>query len=104
VEIPAGADRESHVDVPLPGGLLLVWDTWETIRSFDPEWQPPSDGSRMSLAFRCDTPEQVDKLHAELVAAGYRSHLEPWDAVWGQRYAAVYDPDGNTADLFCPKG
>ncbi|MFL6076236.1 MAG: VOC family protein [Mycobacteriales bacterium] len=104
LDIPAEADREPHVDVTLPGGLLLVWDTWAEIRRFDPERQPPGGGSRMSLAFRCDTPEQVDAVHAELVAAGYRSRLEPWDAFWGQRYAVVYDPDGNTADLFCPKG
>jgi catechol 2,3-dioxygenase-like lactoylglutathione lyase family enzyme len=103
VEIPEGADREPHVGVKLPGGMTLAWDTWATIRSFDADWQPPTGGSRMSLAFRCDTPEQVDTLHAELVAAGYRSHLEPWDAFWGQRYAAVYDPDGNSTDLYCPK-
>jgi uncharacterized glyoxalase superfamily protein PhnB len=27
---------------------------------------------------------------------------EPWDAFWGQRYAAVGDPDGNLIDLFAP--
>ena len=25
---------------------------------------------------------------------------EPWDAVWGQRYAVVHDPDGNPVDLY----
>jgi hypothetical protein len=34
------------------------------------------------------------------VAAGYDGHKEPWDAFWGQRYAIVHDPDGNTVDLF----
>ena len=38
----------------------------------------------------------------ELVAAGYHGHLEPWDAFWGQRYATVLDPDGNSVDLFAP--
>ena len=28
------------------------------------------------------------------------SHLEPMDAFWGQRYATVLDPDGNSVDLF----
>ena len=27
-------------------------------------------------------------------------HHEPWDAFWGQRYATVLDPDGNSVDLF----
>ena len=41
-------------------------------------------------------------MFAELVAAGYDGHLEPWDAFWGQRYASVRDPDGNGVDLFAP--
>ena len=45
-------------------------------------------------------PATVDATHDELVAAGSRSHLAPWDAFWGQRYATVLDPDGNAVDLF----
>ncbi len=37
---------------------------------------------------------------AELVGAGVRRHLEPWDAFWGMRYAVVRDPDGTPVDLF----
>jgi uncharacterized glyoxalase superfamily protein PhnB len=44
----------------------------------------------------------VDAKYAELVAAGYTGHKEPWDAFWGQRYAQVRDPDGHTVDLFAP--
>ena len=40
--IPAEADTEPHVDVPLAGGIRLLIDTVETIRSFDPGWQPPT--------------------------------------------------------------
>ena len=40
--------------------------------------------------------------YQRLVAAGYRSRLEPFDAWWGQRYASVYDPDGNGADIAAP--
>ncbi len=29
---------------------------------------------------------------------------EPWDAFWGQRYAVIADPDGNTVDLFAALG
>jgi uncharacterized glyoxalase superfamily protein PhnB len=98
--IPADAAAEPHVEVALPGGVRLVWDTVETIRSFDPEWSAPSGSPRVALAFRCDSPADVDRLHAELVQAGYESHKEPWDAFWGQRYAMVHDPDGNGVDLF----
>jgi catechol 2,3-dioxygenase-like lactoylglutathione lyase family enzyme len=102
LEIPAGADGEQHVEVGLPGGLKLAFDTVETIRSFDPSWAPATGSPRMGLAFACDSPAEVDKLYGELVAAGYEGHKEPWDAFWGMRYAQVHDPDGNGVDLYCP--
>lgn len=99
LDLPASADSESHVEAGLPGGLRIAWDTVETIRSFDPSWTPPSGGSRIALAFACDSPADVDATYARLVAAGYEGHLEPWDAFWGMRYAVVHDPDGNGIDL-----
>ena len=102
LEIPDGAESEGHVEAALPGGLRLAFDTVEVIRSFDPEWQPPSGGHRMSHAFLCDSPADVDARFRELVDAGYRTHKEPWDAFWGQRYAEVLDPEGNVVDLFAP--
>jgi catechol 2,3-dioxygenase-like lactoylglutathione lyase family enzyme len=104
LDVPDGAEREQHVEVGLPGGLKLAFDTVETIRSFDPSWTPPSGSPRMGLAFACDSPAEVDKLYGELVAAGYEGHKEPWDAFWGMRYALVHDPDGNGVDLYCPLG
>ncbi|MFB9904009.1 VOC family protein [Allokutzneria oryzae] len=102
LDIPAEADDQPHVETTLPGGLRLAWDTVETVRSFTPDWQEPSGSPRMSLAFKCASPDEVDAVYAKLVGLGYHGHCEPWDAFWGQRYAVVEDPDGNTADLFCP--
>lgn len=99
-DLPSSADTEPHVEVGLPGGLRIAWDTVETIRSFDPSWTPPSGGARIGLAFACDSPADVDATYARLVDAGYEGHLEPWDAFWGMRYAIVHDPDGNGVDLF----
>jgi len=93
-------DNEPHVEVTLAGGLRLAFDTVATIQSFDPEWRAPSGSHRMSLAFRCATPSEVDSTYSSLVEAGYEGHLEPFDAFWGQRYATVCDPDGNAVDLF----
>jgi catechol 2,3-dioxygenase-like lactoylglutathione lyase family enzyme len=102
LDVPAGAEGEPHAEVGLPGGMKLTFDTKEEILRFDPSWTPPSGSPRMSLAFACDSPAEVDKVYGELVAAGYEGHLEPWDAFWGMRYAQVHDPDGNGVDLFCP--
>jgi uncharacterized glyoxalase superfamily protein PhnB len=91
-----------HAEAALPGGLRFMIDTEQTIRSFDPGWTRPSGGHRIALAFRCDTPEDVDRLYDELTAAGGEAHKEPWNAFWGQRYAQVRDPDGSVVDLFAP--
>lgn len=102
LEIPAEADGEQHVEAALPGGLRLMWDTQELIRSLDAGWQPATGGHHAALAFRCTDPAAVDREYAELVAAGYEGALAPWDAFWGDRYATVHDPDGNAVDLFAP--
>ncbi len=99
--ISPGADSEGHAEATLPGGLRLMFDTIDLVRSFS-AWEPPTGGHRIALAFRCDSPAEVDARHAALVAAGHESRLEPFDAFWGQRYATVLDPDGNPVDLFAP--
>jgi len=103
LDLPPEADGQPHVDTTLPGGLRMAWDTVETIRSFDPGWTPPTGGGpRVSLAFRCESPAEVDRAYQELVSVGYEGHKAPWDAFWGMRYAVVHDPDGNGIDLFAP--
>ncbi len=88
-----------HVEAKLSGGLRLMWDTEELIRQLEPDWEPPAGGHRLSLAFLC---EDVDATYAAVTAAGFEAAKEPWDAFWGQRYAQVRDPDGNTVSLFAP--
>ena len=104
LEFPDDLDPEGHghVEASMPGGIRFLLDTEETVRSFAPDWTPPSGGQRTTLAFLCDSPADVDRLYSELVAAGGAAYREPWDAFWGQRYAEVKDPDGNVVDLFAP--
>ncbi|MER7948136.1 VOC family protein [Streptomyces sp. NPDC096079] len=103
LDVPAGAESAPHVEAALPGGLRIAWDTEDVVRSFDPSWTRPAGGNRVELAFRCGSPADVDAVYEELTAAGYRGHLKPWDAVWGQRYAVVLDPDGSGVSLFAPR-
>jgi uncharacterized glyoxalase superfamily protein PhnB len=99
-EPPEGAD---HFETTLPSGIRLMWDSVALIRQIDPDWQPPV-GQRLGLAFQCGAPSDVNSMHAAVVAAGFGSKNDPWDAFWGQRYAQVLDPDGNVVDLFAPLG
>ncbi|GAA0737182.1 VOC family protein [Dactylosporangium roseum] len=100
LDVPDSENGSPHVEHVLPGGTKVTWDTEETLRSFHPDWSAVPGAGRIGLAFECDSPEEVDRLHDELVKAGYDSELAPWDAFWGQRYAVVHDPDGNGVDLY----
>ncbi|MBJ3809619.1 VOC family protein [Streptomyces flavofungini] len=102
LDFPAGAEDLPHAEATVPGGPRFALDTEATVRSFSPDWEPVAGAGRIGLAFHCGTPAGVDAVYEELTAAGYRSELKPFDAVWGQRYATVLDPDGNGADLFAP--
>jgi catechol 2,3-dioxygenase-like lactoylglutathione lyase family enzyme len=103
LDIPPGSDAEPHVEVTIAGSTRIAFDTENTIRSFDDSWTPPgAGGHRLSLAFACDDPADVDATYASFVESGSPGHLAPWDAFWGQRYAIVLDPDGNHIELFAP--
>ena len=57
---------------------------------------------RVVLAFRCSDAADVDATYMRIIEAGFESKREPWDAFWGQRFAYLLDPDGNTVALFAP--
>lgn len=101
LDFPEGAEQEQHVEAQLPGGLRYALDTEDVIRSFDAEWKRP-EGHAHGGAFRCESPEEVDRVYAKLLAVGATAHKEPWDAFWGQRYAQLKDPDGTVLDLYAP--
>lgn len=101
LDIPQGNDGDSYVDVTTPNGYRISWNTVEMMKSIDPAWVEPA-GHRMTLAFKCNSPAEVDTLYNAITSAGFTGHKPPWDAFWGQRYAVVLDPDGNLIDLFAP--
>ena len=91
-------EDHGHLTTQL-GDVRLMIDTEEVMHSFDPGWQGAGSG-RITLAAQCDSPAEVDGLHDELSKLGSGSHLAPFDAFWGQRYATVLDPDGVRVDLY----
>ena len=101
LDFPEGAESEDHVEAEA-GGVRYMLDSESVIRSFDQEWQRPTGGHAHGGAFRCESPEEVDRTYSELLSAGGTAHREPWDAFWGQRYAQVRDPDGTVLDLYAP--
>ena len=92
---------DDHIEAKLPNGLRVMLDTEEVVRSFDAKWKRPK-GNSIGLAFLCKNAKEVDKVYDKIVAAGYKGKKKPWDAFWGQRYAVLHDPDGNSVELFAP--
>lgn len=92
-----------HVEVAMPNGLHLEFDSVELAKSYNAGWREPEEGgSRSVLGFSLESREAVDALYAELTAAGYAGHQPPYDAFWGARYAIIEDPDGNHVGLMSP--
>lgn len=102
LDVPETPD-ESHVDTFLPSGVRFMLDTEDTVRSFRPEWRRET-GNQLGIAFECTGPAEVDEVYGRVTAAGFHGEKEPWDAFWGQRFAYLRDPDGNTVALFAPLG
>ena len=94
------ASEDGHAEAELAGGVRLMLDTEESVKSLDPSWKRGDGQSGASLAFRCDSPGAVDEVFASAIREGARAPKEPWDAFWGQRYAQFRDPDGNPVDLY----
>ena len=92
-----------HAEATTPGGIRVMLDTEDMMRSFS-DWEPPHGGSqRTTLAFLCESPAEVDRLHLLLTGIGGRTVVAPFDAPWSMRYATIADPDGNHFDLFAPQ-
>jgi catechol 2,3-dioxygenase-like lactoylglutathione lyase family enzyme len=90
---------DDHEESDLVPGFKLMLDTESSIKSFTSSWAHPTGSPRAAVAFQFDTPAEVDAKFEELMDAGYQGFRHPWNAVWGQRYASVLDPDGNGVDL-----
>ena len=54
------------------------------------------------VGFGFPSRDEVDRVYADLIGAGYRGQQEPYDAFWGSRYAVIEDPDGNAIGMMSP--
>ena len=100
--MPASADGEGHVEVGLPGGLRLLFDTEDVIRSFHPNWTPMRGGRTRPRVRPARRRRAWTRCTPTWWRPGTRASWRRSTAFWGQRYAVVLDPDGNGVDLFAP--
>jgi uncharacterized glyoxalase superfamily protein PhnB len=89
-----------HVDITMPSGLIVHWDSEALASVYDRGWRAPSGaGTRNVFSFKVASRAEVDRIHAALVGLGHPSAQPPYDTFWGSRYAIVEDPDGNHVGL-----
>ena len=90
-----------HLTAKLNGEVNLDIDSDVLTSDYDPNWAAGTSG--VVVIFRTDTRDDVDALHDHMVSLGHPSHLAPFDAFWGARYAMLEDPDGNFVSLMSPQ-
>ena len=100
--VPDGADGEGHVQLDVGGGVHIAFSTPAVIGMYDPGWRGPSTATATVLQLRLASRQAVNDMYASLTEAGYRGHLPPIDAFWGNRYCEVDDPDGNAVGFQSP--
>ena len=108
LDIPEGAvwrtaSGPHHVDLHLPNGFVLHFDSVALAKTFNRGWsEAAAGGATTIIGFAVASRTLVDERYAELVAAGYTGHQPPYDTFWGARYAVIEDPDGNHVGLMSP--
>jgi predicted lactoylglutathione lyase len=88
--------------IMFPSGMNLVMHEPEFAQLWDPAYAGPVAGSTV-VDVNLSSRDEVDETHARIVAAGYKSSVEPWDTFFGSRYAIVCDADGHRIGLKSPQ-
>lgn len=88
--------------ISFPNSMNLVLHEPVFARLWDPAYSGPVAGSTV-VDVNLPSREAVDETHSRVVAAGYRSSVEPWDTFFGARYAIVCDADGHRIGLKSPQ-
>jgi hypothetical protein len=74
-----------------------------TARVWNSGWKDRQDlAGRVVIGFGVSARDGVDALYAEMTVAGYRGLQQPYDALWGARYAIIEDPDGIAVGIMSP--
>jgi uncharacterized glyoxalase superfamily protein PhnB len=92
-----------HVDVTMPGGLVLHFDSPALAKAYNRGWREPTgSGTRIVVSAKVGSREDVDRLHEKMTKLGHKSAQPPFDAFWGARYAIIEDPDGTHIGIMSP--
>jgi uncharacterized glyoxalase superfamily protein PhnB len=98
-EIPDTEWAPHHANGITSNGVRVEFDSIAFAKQWNPGLDETKQGSGIIPIFHVAARDEVDRVHARVIAAGYRSHKAPEDAFWGARYAIVEDPEGNSVGV-----
>jgi catechol 2,3-dioxygenase-like lactoylglutathione lyase family enzyme len=100
------ASGAHHVDVKMPGGIELAFDSVTMAGAYNQGYVRQPDAAAAArnsvLGFRVTSSAEVDRTCASLSELGHPVLQPPYNAFWGSRYAIVADPDGNPVGIMSP--
>jgi uncharacterized protein len=98
-----GIDMEDFAVLRTAGSLVALYPVGDLSRDMGDEAPPPGAPAgvprRMSLSINVASPDEVDQVVAEAVAAGAAVLAAPAAAEWGGYTAIVADPDGHAWEV-----
>lgn len=97
ISLPGWAPH--HASGETANGVRLELDSVAFAKQWNPGFDEAKPGGGAVPFFLVSSRNEVDRVHARITAAGYRSQKDPEDAFWGARYAVVEDPDGNSVGI-----
>jgi uncharacterized glyoxalase superfamily protein PhnB len=93
---------DTHRETVMPGNIVLHLDNVQHTRQWNRGWPGSGGSGSCVVGFKFVSRDEVDRVYADLVSAGYHGQQEPYDAFWGSRYAVIQDPDGNAIGMMSP--
>jgi PhnB protein len=89
--------RIMHAELILGDMKIFVQDECPEMNSYS-----PAHYGGTSVSLMLGVPD-VDRTHADAIAAGATSKMPPADMFWGDRYAYIFDPFGHGWGILTPK-
>jgi PhnB protein len=83
------------------GGIVMMSDDYSKDHGGPPA-PTPDKTAPVAVSIALDSPEKVDAMFAQAVAAGGNGVVPPEDMFWGDRFAIVVDPFGHRWMLDAP--
>jgi catechol 2,3-dioxygenase-like lactoylglutathione lyase family enzyme len=100
---PSGGHHASAAGESVDRAIDFSLDSAAFAQHWNAAWKGRTDlRGRVVIGFGVPTRAAVDEVFRDMTGAGYRGLQEPYDALWGSRYAILEDPDGVAVGLMSP--